>query len=597
MDPGLSNRGDHDEPDPDPEPARTEGAAMSWLLSARLRSHVLLAAWASLVLNLALLVPSIYMLEVFDRVFASRSVETLVMLAVFAGAALLLGGCMDRARSLLLSRAGLALDEALAAPALEAMLTDAARAGGQVQRSVLNDVARLRGFLASPAVQALFDAPWLPVYLLVITLLHPLLGAAALSSALALFGLGLLSERLLRRDAALAVQAGQGAAQRVEALSRQAEVLLGLGMLGNAVACWQGEHRSALAAQQRAGDAGAALAATGRMLRQAVQVGMLTLGAWLVIAGHASPGIMVAATVLLGRALQPVEHLIAGWKALLDVRAAWQRVQAQSGHDGADAALPLPAPRGTLSLERVTLLSSPEGSPLLKQASLTLVPGECLGIVGPSGAGKTTLLRVMLGLRRPQAGTVRLDGVALQAWPRDQLAQAFGYLPQDVQLFAGTVAQNIAQLGEVDAAQVVEAAQRAGVHELIARLPQAYDTPIGEAGAVLSGGQRQRIGLARALYGTPPVLVLDEPDAHLDNAGEQALRATLDALKQAGTAIVLVSHKPALMRHADRLAVLRDGAIECIGPRDEVLARITGRTVHPLHPASAIPTVQHAEAL
>ena len=245
---------------------------MSWLLSVRLRPWVLLAAWASLVLNLALLVPSIYMLQVFDRVFASRSLETLAMLAALAGAALLLGWCMDRARTTLLLRAGLALDESLALPALEAMLIDSARASGQVQRSVLNDVARLRGFLASPGVHALFDAPWLPVYLLVITGLHPLLGAAALASALVLFGLGFVSERLLRRDTAEAVQASQRAAQRMEALSRQAEVVLGLGMLANALALWGGEHRGALAAQQRAGDAAATLAATGRVLRQGEQV-------------------------------------------------------------------------------------------------------------------------------------------------------------------------------------------------------------------------------------------------------------------------------------------------------------------------------------
>jgi PrtD family type I secretion system ABC transporter len=560
---------------------------MSWLLSARLRPYVLLAAWASLVLNLALLVPSIYMLEVFDRVFASRSLETLAMLAALAVAALVLGWCMDRARAALLQRAGLALDESLSQPALAAMLVDSAAAGGQVPRSVLNDVARLRGFLASPAVQALFDAPWLPVYLLVITALNPLLGAAALASALVLFGLGLLSERLLRQRTAAAVQAGQQAAQRVEALSRHAEVLLGLGMLANALALWGGEHRAALAAQQRAGDAAAALAATGRALRQGVQVLMLTLGAWLVVAGHASPGVMVAATVLLGRALQPVEHLIAGWKALLEVRAAWQRLQAQPAAGARESALRLPAPRGALQLERVSLFSTAGGPPLLKQTSLVLAPGECLGLIGPSGAGKTTLLRVMLGLRKPHAGSVRLDSVDLQAWPRDQLAGAFGYLPQDVQLFAGTVAQNIAQLGEVDAARVVEAARLAGVHEMIARLPQAYDSPVGDAGALLSGGQRQRIGLARALYAKPPVLVLDEPDAHLDPAGEQALRAAIDALKQAGTAIVLVSHHPALMRHTDRLALLREGAIECIGPRDEVLARLAGRTVRTLRPAPA----------
>lgn len=557
---------------------------MRWLLAPSTRPYIATAALASLLLNLALLVPALYMLQVFDRVFTSRSVETLAMLTLLAVLALGLAFVMDRSRTLALAAAGRAVDAALAPAALEALLVDAATARGRVDQQAVHDVARLRGFLGGPAVQALFDAPWMPLYLVVIHALHPALGLTAALAAALLFGLGLLTERLLRGDTETAVAASQAAARQVETLARQAEVLLGMGMLGHALARWSERHARAMAAQSRAGDAHAALAALGRSLRQGVKVAMLGLGAWLVVAENASPGIMIAATVLVARALQPVDHLIAGWKSLLEVRAAWQRLSATPAGAGPASAVQLPRPRGELRLERASLLGAAGAPPILKSVSLVLPAGECLGLVGPSGSGKTSLLRLMLGLRAPQAGTVRLDGVDLAAWPRAQRDGAVGYLPQDVALFSGSVAQNIARLGPVDSDKVMLAARLAGVHELIARLPQAYDTEIGEDGVRLSGGQRQRIGLARALYGLPPLVLLDEPDAGLDGEGEQALDAAIEALKCAGSSVVLVSHRARLMRHADRLAVLRDGALEICGPREEVQARLAGRTVRPLRP-------------
>jgi PrtD family type I secretion system ABC transporter len=575
---------------------------MNWMLSRPLRPFTLLAAGASLLLNLALVVPSLYMLQVFDRVFASRSVETLVMLGLFAVLALGLAFCMDRGRCLLLARAGRCVDEALAAPALTAALTASARGQGDLAASALPDIARLRSFLASPAVHAMFDAPWLPVYLAVIFLLHPLLGWAALGAAVALFALGVCSDRLLRADTATATDGSRAAAQRIDAMTRNAEVLVGMHMLGNAVGTWGAEHRALQQTQDRLARTGATLAATGRTLRQWVQVAMLALGAWLVVAGHASPGIMIAATLLVGRALQPVEQLIAGWRSLVEVRGAWQRLQQQPVAAPDATALELPALRGALSLERVGLRAAPaapgaaqvaSGSaqrpPLVWGVSLAIDPGTCLGVVGPSGSGKTTLLRLMLGLRQPDVGSVRLDGVELAQWPAGQLDGAIGYLPQDVELFAGTVAQNIARLGPIDSQKVMAAAQLAGIHEMVARLPQAYDTELGEGGAVLSGGQRQRIALARAVYGNPKLVVLDEPNASLDADGEEALGAAIAALKQAGTTLVLVSHRPALMRHADTLAVLRDGALDLIGPRDAVLSRLGKHSVVPLrrHPGGS----------
>jgi PrtD family type I secretion system ABC transporter len=562
---------------------------MDWLLCKPLRPLIGLAAAASLLLNLALTVPALYMLQVFDRVFASRSVETLVMLGLAALLALAVAFVMDRSRGRLLAQAGRCVEDALAAPALDGALRGAAGGSGQVPAASLPDIARLRQFLAGPAVQALFDAPWLPVYLLLIFALHPLLGWTALLAGAALFALGWGSERALRADTEQATAGAHHAGRRIDALLRNAEVLVGMRMLSQAVAGWQAAHGQVQQAQDRQAANGATLAALGRALRQVVQVLMLALGAWLVVAGHASPGIMIAATLLLGRALQPVEHLIAGWKSLLEVRAAWARLQQTPCNAAPAAGVRLPEPRGALALERVSLVIDPQRAPLIRNLSLGVAPGECLGLVGPSASGKTTLLRLMLGLRRPTTGAVRLDGVELAHWPEAQWAEAVGYLPQDVELFAGTVAQNIARLGPVDGERLLAAARLAGVHELIARLPQAYDTELGDGGAVLSGGQRQRIALARALYGAPKLVVLDEPNASLDAEGEAALAAALVALKQAGTTVVLVSHRPALMRHADTVAVLRDGALEVAGPRDAVLARLAGATVHPLRRGATPP--------
>jgi PrtD family type I secretion system ABC transporter len=563
---------------------------MNWLLSPRIRSFIALAGAASLLLNLALIVPAIYMLQVFDRVFSSRSMETLVMLTALALLALALGFCMDRVRSLLLARAGRVVDEALSSRALAAVLTESACARLRADRTAVQDIARMRSFLASPAINALFDAPWLPVYLLVMFALHPALGWTAVGAALLLFALGCFTEHFVHADAERAITYGRAATLRIDALTRNAEVLVGMNMLGNALGGWQAAHRQAIAAQERMGDASASLAALGRTLRQLVQVAMLALGAWLVVAGNASPGIMVAATVLIARALQPVEQLIAGWKSLVEVRGAWKRLHGQLIDAVGEQTVRLPPLRGELSLERLMLVGDPQRPPLIKGVSLALAPGQCLGLIGPSASGKTTLLRLMLGLRTPNSGTVRLDGVDLAAWPREQSIGAIGYLPQDVELFAGTVAYNIARLGEIDSVRVIAAARLAGVHEMILGLPNAYETEVGEAGCGLSGGQRQRIALARAVYGNPMLVVLDEPNANLDSEGEEALSSAIDRLKQAAATVVLVSHRPALMRHVDKLAVLRDGALDLFGPREEVLARLVPGVVHPLRrPTTEIP--------
>jgi PrtD family type I secretion system ABC transporter len=357
-----------------------------------------------------------------------------------------------------------------------------------------------------------------------------------------------------------------------------------MGMGTAAVGAWREEHAALLDAQAALGSAAARLAAVGRALRQVVQMVVLGIGAWLVIGADASPGIMIAATLLLGRALQPVEQLLAGWRQFVDARAAWKRLREPEAGASGEARLRLPEPTGRLELERVACAPDRTRAALIKGVSLRLEPGESLGLLGASGSGKTTLVRLMLGLQAAHGGTVRLDGADVARWDRDDLGPHVGYLPQDVALLPGTIARNIARLGPVDDARVVEAAREAQVHDMILHLPQGYDTVIGDGGAGLSGGQRQRIALARALHGRPRLVVLDEPHAHLDAEGEAALQAALRSLKERGATVVVVGHRPSLMSSLDKLAVLRDGQLELFGPSAAVLARLQGTrsTVQPL---------------
>jgi PrtD family type I secretion system ABC transporter len=525
------------------------------------------------------------MLQVFDRVLASRSVETLVMLTAAAVLALVLGFSMDGVRARALAWAGRAVDRKLSPLALRSVLTEAAGPLQTGERDVLRDVAQLRGFLAGSGVQALFDAPWLPVYLVAIALMHPLLGVTAALSALLLAAIAVATERLTKHDLIEMAGRSRATAQHADALVRNAEAIAGMGMTPAAVAGWQARHDELLATQAQVGDASARLAALARVMRQLVQIAMLGAGAWLVIELDASAGIMVAATLLLARALQPVEHLIGGWKALIDARSAWQRLQARKAAHRTDPLLKLPVPLGRIDVDRVTFVPAVMRPALIRNVSFALEPGDSLGVVGPSASGKTTLIRLLLGIWQPSAGAIRLDGADIAHWDRDALGPHVGYLPQDVELFAGTVAANIARLGEVDSAKVVEAARRAHAHEMILRLPDGYDTQIGDGGAILSGGQRQRIALARALYGNPRLVVLDEPNANLDAEGERALGAALRDLKASGVTVVLVGHRPAMMSVLDKLAVINEGQLEAFGPANAILSRL--RAISRPTPAAA----------
>lgn len=531
----------------------------------------------SLCVNLLALAPAVFMLQVFDRVLSSRSGATLLALLVGVAVALGLALALDHLRSRLQGVIGNLAADALAPAVARAVVAQRARGVGEPSGAALHDVGTLRGVFSAQGLLALFDAPWAVIYVGVIALAHPLLGAAAGAAALLMLALALLNDRLTRRPIEAVQRASADAARYLEASLSHAEVVHALGMTDALIARWRDKNTEAAALQRAAAGRSVALAALIRMLRQAVQVLMLAAGAWLVITAQASPGVMIACTVLLGRALAPVEQVVGSWKLLAEGRAAWRRLGALlDAAAAAPARMALPAPLGQLSAHQLVYRAPSSERLLVAGVSLELDPGESLAIVGPSGAGKSTLVRLLTGAWQPNAGTVRLDGCDLALWPRPALGPSIGYVPQDVELFPGTVAQNIARLQTVDAAAVVRAAQRARVHEMILGLEAGYDTVVDPSGSRLSPGQRQRIALARALYGDPRLVVLDEPNANLDGAGEQALAEALRELRGQAT-VVVVTHRSTLTREVDKMLVLEAGRAAHFGPVAQVMQALAAR--------------------
>ena len=544
-------------------------------LISRFRPLFLCAGLFSLVINLLLLAPPLYMLQVFDRVLASRSEETLAVLSLAAVIALFAMMLLDVLRARLLAAAGAALDRRLGPRVLQGLMAQTARLSGAGHLHGLRDVATLRAFFSGQGLMAFFDAPWLPIFLLLICLFHPILGAAAFGGAVVMVLVAFLNERLTRAPLERAQTQARQAARFIDVGTRNADVVEALGMAPALSRRWSALNEAALREHRRANAIGAGFSGFTKFARQLIQLVMLAIGAHLVLSQHVTAGIMIAGTILLGRALAPVETLVGSWKGLVEARAAWRRLRTLlSEQVQEDAGTELPAPVGALNVEQLVFRLPKAERPILRGVSFSLQAGEALGVIGPSASGKSTLARLIVGVWKPAAGTVRLDGADVSAWPRERLGPYLGYLPQDVELFAGTVAQNIARLGEPDAAAVIRAAQRAHVHELILRLPQGYDTEMGEAGAALSPGQRQRVALARALYGEPRLVVLDEPNASLDNEGDEALLRALADLKAQGATVVVVAHRPSLLRGVDKLLVLNEGAVQVFGPRADVLARL-----------------------
>jgi len=526
----------------------------------------------SFFINLLFLIPAIFTLQVFDRVIPSNSGETLLVLLVGTGVALFILLLLDYLRNRLQNVVGNIVEERLSPPVVNAIVAKTARAPQGVRTEGIRDVAALRNVFSANGLIALFDAPWVVVYVLVIWAFHPALGIGAAFAAVLMLTLAWLNDRFSRRSLEGLQKEGRRATQYVESSLRNAEVLQALGMTERLLARWRNLQTQVAALQTSASRSTVAFTAATRFMRQAIQILMLGLGAYLVLTQQASAGIMIATTILLGRAVQPVEQLVGSWRGLTDARAAYQRLDELS-KDFAPATphLTMPRPEGRLIAEGVSYRVPGAEKVLLFSIAFGLEPGESLAIIGPSAAGKSTLARLLTGVWAPTTGTVRLDGADIAYWPRQDLGPWIGYVPQDVELFDGSVADNIARLGDVDSEAVVAAAKRANAHEMILTLAQGYDTPVGEQGLRLSPGQRQRIALARALYGSPQLVVLDEPNSNLDGAGEIALAQALSGLRSEGVTVVVITHRPSLIAHVDKIMILEAGRVQQFGPASEVM--------------------------
>ena len=538
------------------------------------RTHFLYAGIFSFVINLILLVPPLYMIQVFDRVLVSRSQETLLMLTMGAVGMLVMLFFLDSLRSALLLSAGGMIDRLLGERVISALIQNAGKVNRAESVHGLRDVSLLRNFLGGASIIALFDLPWGIFFVLFTFFFHVLLGVIALLSVAALFALTWSNEKLNRSDLEKVQVDGRRAGQFIDQGLRNADVLNALGMRRGFVRRWERMNSPVLEGQEETGQRMGRINSLSKALRQLVQIVMMAAGAWLVIADNMTSGVMLASTIILGRALAPFESLLANWNNLVGARAAYARLKPHLEQKLLPPEVRLPAPEGRVSVERVTLAGATADRPIIRGVAFELAAGDSLAIIGPSASGKSSLSRLIIGIWTPTTGAVRLDGAEIAKLDRDHIGPYLGYLPQDVELFPGTVAENIARLGELDSEAVVKAAQYAQAHELILRLPQGYETFIGGGSATLSGGQMQRIGLARALYGQPKLVVLDEPNANLDAEGEASLQQVVRRLRQDKITLVLVTHRPSLLDHIEKVLVMREGAQEAFGPRDEILAKV-----------------------
>lgn len=535
------------------------------------RHYLVAVALFSLAINLLYLASPLYMMQVYNRIVTSGSVITLMLLTVMLVVALLALSSLDIVRGWIMSRMGLRLDQILAPRIFAASFRVTGASGAQP----LRDFETFRQFLSSGVIFALFDVPWVPIYILAAFLLHFWFGVFTIACCLILLTLALVNEWQLVKPLREANEAMQRSHSFAESSLRNAEVVQAMGMMDGITRRWQRDRDVQTEKQARAATWAVSATGTVRFFRLAMQSLVLGLGAWLTIEHQVSAGAMFAATFLLGRALQPVEQIVGAWRQVVTARLAYIRVRDVLATAQLDADLmTLPRPKGALAVENLHFTLPGTSKLILRNISFQIQPGECIGVVGPSGAGKSSLMRLLVGVLKPSAGIVRLDGADLQTWPRDQLGAAIGYLPQDVELFADTVSANISRFQGGSDDKVFKAAESAGVHDMILRLPQGYNTPIGPSGETLSGGYRQRVGLARAVYDSPSLVVLDEPSSNLDGEGDFALARCLQRLKQLGITVVIVSHRPATLAAVDKIMVLKDGLVEAFGPRDEVAAKL-----------------------
>jgi len=541
----------------------------------------------SLVVNVLMLAPTLYMLQVYDRVMISQSQLTLLALTLIV---LFFFGVMafaDVIRSRLIVRMGVRLDEMLNSTVFRSTFARQLRKAGNNPTQAFSDLTVLRQYITGAGIFAFFDAPWAPVYVGVMFLLHPWLGITSLIFIAIQGGLAWLTHTLTTDANEDALEEERELNAFLFAKMRNAEVIESMGMVDNLRRRWWDRQVESLHAAMHSNDMQHRMLAVTKALQYAKASGSLAVGAWLVIRGELSIGSMIAANVLMGRASQPFEMLVGGWRGFTSARMAFDRLNTllrDNPEPGGQVAGE--RPRGQVSLRGLVATAPNRAEPILRGLDIEFPAGQVIGVAGPSGSGKSTLAKCLIGIWPDTQGEVLLDGTPITAWDREAVGPHLGYLPQDVELFMGSLAENIARFGEVDAEAVVTAAQKTGVHEMILRFPKGYDTAIGDAGSALSGGQRQRIALARAIYRSPSLIVLDEPNANLDEPGEQALEATIQQLRDEGSTVFLITHRPGILRVADHLVVMENGAVTLAGPREAVFERLRGAVPAP-QPAAA----------
>ena len=545
----------------------------------------------SCMINILYLTGSIFMLEVYDRVLPSRSVPTLVGLVILAGGLYVAQGVLDFIRGRILVRIGTALDEALSGRVFETVVRLPLMSAGRGEGlQPLRDLDNIRAFLSSMGPGALFDLPWLPLYLGICFAFHVLIGVTALIGAIILVSLTILTEIMTRAPAREAMGLAMRRNDLAAACRRNAEVLVSMGMSSRLTKRWGEANQNYLSGNQRTSDVAGGLGAAAKVMRMTLQSAVLGVGAYLVIHQEATAGIIIAGSILSARALAPVDLAIAHWKGFVAARQSWQRLTKLL------AALPpqsaptlLQDPSSRLSVENVTIAPPGDQRVVVQDATFALDAGNGLGVIGPSGSGKSCLIRALVGVWQPLRGKVRLDGAALDQWSSDVLGRHIGYLPQDVELFAGSVAQNISRLDpDASSDAIIAAAKEAGVHEMIVKMRDGYDTQIGEQGSVLSAGQAQRVALARALYGNPFLIVLDEPNSNLDTEGDDALTRAIRSARARGAIVIVVAHRPIGIEAVDMLLVLKDGRVQTFGPKETVMGQVLQRATPQPHPIKIV---------
>ena len=552
------------------------------------RREFLVVGVFSMVANVLMLSPTLYMLQVYDRVMVSRSELTLLAMSLITLFLFCVMAFAEWMRSRVLVRSGVRLDAMLGTRVFNASFEANLAPSGVSPARSFGDLIQIRQFLTGNGILAFFDTPWTPVYMAVLFILHPMLGWLALFFAAVQGALAWFGHRSTVAPAEEASKASSEASMYLQGKLRNAEVLEPMGMVHNLRPRWAQRHDQAQLLQGRAQALTHRITAWSKFIRYAQQSLALGAGALLVIDGQLSPGGMIAANVLMTRALAPIDMLVGTWRGFIGARGAFGRLEALlAAHPERDPALSRVAPQGAITLREVVAVAPGRAEPILKGVNVAVAPGTVTVVLGPSGSGKSTLARCMVGIWPGVSGEVLLDGLPISGWDRNELGPYLGYLPQDIELFEGSIAENIARFGEVSSEKVIAAARSAGLHEMILRFPKGYDTPIGEAGNLLSGGQRQRIGLARAVYGDPVLVVLDEPNANLDDVGEAALVRTVQELKAKGRTVFLITHRPGIVAVADRLLILRNGMVQTEGPRDEVLASMRAAQATPAHAGSS----------